>query len=797
MEFRGNREAFGGPGIDPRWTQGNKEGIGTAYSGDSKVWFTLWRGVLTEVYYPLVDHPQLRDLQILVSDGRTFLQQEKRDLHSTTQRIGPRALGYRIVNADPEGRYSLEKEVITDPHLPVVLQHVILNQRRPLPDPLQLFILAAPHLDGGGWGNSGYVGRVAGRDVLVAERNGTWLALGASLPFSRASCGFVGASDGWTDLAQHRTLTWEFDRATGGNIALTGELDRKDAREFTVALAFGRGRQHAVAALIQSLSVPFREHRRRFIEQWERPHTSLRRPAKASARESELFQTSVSTLMAHEDKTFPGAFIASLSIPWGFAKGDADRGGYHLVWTRDLVQIARALLSAGDRETPLRTLIYLAASQGADGGFPQNFWLDGAAYWPGVQLDEVAFPILLAGSLKAEGALEQFDPCPMIRRAARFLVEHGPATQEERWEEASGYSPSTLAATIAACVVASEFTKADGDLGATELLLSYADFLDSHLEGWTVTTAGTLVPGIPRHYVRIHPASVDDPTPNEDPNIGELTLANQPPDVPSRWPARGIVDAGFLELVRYGIRAPDDPLILDSLKVIDSVLKVETPMGPCWRRYNRDGYGQRDDGGPFLDWGVGRAWPLLTGERGQYEIAAGRSAAPYVRALSGFASGTGMLPEQVWDGPEMPPAHLTPGGPTGSAMPLAWAHAEFLNLLRSVEDGRVFDQIPAVVARYARKAPTRGRWEVWKPNRRPSVLPKGHRLRVLAPEPFDLVWTADAWAHPQSIASTTTSLGIAFVDLPPTARSGDILEFTFHWTARSTWEGRNYQVRTL
>jgi glucoamylase len=797
MEFRGNREAFGAPGITPRWTQGNKEGIGTAYSGDSKIWYTLWRGVVTEVYYPLVDHPQLRDLQILVSDGRTFLQQEKRDLRSTTERIGPHSTGFHVVNADPNGRYTLDKEIIATPHLPVLLEHVQVQDHRSSDDPLTLYLLAAPHLDGGGWGNSGYVGRVGDREVLVAERNGTWLALAASVPFARSSCGFVGSSDGWTDLAQHRRMTWEFDRATMGNIALMGELDLAGATEFTFALAFGSGRQHAVAALLQSLSTPFAKHKARFLDQWDRPHEGLRVPRIATPRQLDLYRASLSTLMAHEDKTFPGAFIASLSIPWGFAKGDADRGGYHLVWTRDLVQIARALLSAGDRETPLRTLIYLAASQGADGGFAQNFWLDGAPYWAGVQLDEVAFPILLAARLQAEGALQEFDPYPMVRRAARFLLEHGPVTQEERWEEASGFSPSTLAATIAAIIVAAGFARDRHHEDAAALLTSYADFLEGHLEGWTVTTQGTLLPGVPRHYIRIHPADVDDPTAPEDPNLGELIVANQAPGARARWPAKDIVDAGFLELVRYGIRAPDDPVIVDSLKVVDAVLKVETPKGPSWRRYNHDGYGQQDDGGPFLDWGVGRAWPLLTGERGQYEVAAGRSAAVHLQALAGFASRTGLLPEQVWDGASNPPLHLVPGGPTGSAMPLAWAHAEFLNLLRTMDDGRVFDRVPAAEARYARRDPSRGRWEIWKPNRRPSTLPAGHRLRVLAPSAFDLVWTLDAWAHPQRTVSTATPLGIEFVDLPSPAPAGTIFEFTFFWRPRNAWEGQNYRVQAL
>ncbi len=552
MEIRGDREAFGGPGIDPKWTHGNKDGVGTAFSADSKVWFTVWRGIVTEVYYPLVDHPQVRDIQFLVSDGRQFFHEEKRNLTTVTERFGDGGLGFRIKNADPEGRYAIHKEVITDPHLPVLLQHVRFERKAAARDPLSLYVLAAPHLDGGGWGNSGSVGRIAGRDVLVAEKNGSWLALGATVPFSQLSCGFVGASDGWTDLASHLKLEWEFDRATDGNIALTGALDLADRTEFTVGLAFGRGRQHALAALLQSLSTPYATHRERFAEQWGRAVGHLRpHPGHASGLRA-LHEGSYSVLLAHEDKTFPGAFVASLSIPWGYAKGDGDRGGYHLVWTRDLVQVAEGLLAAGDRTSPLRTLIYIAASQRADGGFYQNFWLDGTAYWGGLQLDEVAFPILLADRLRRERALADFDPYPMVLRAARFLVEHGPATEQERWEEASGYSPSTLAVTISACVVAAEFARERGDAATAEFLLVYADFLESHLDGWTSTDRGTLVPGVPHHYLRIHPVAMGDVTPDEDPEHGTVHLLNQPPGANADFPAKEIVDAGFLELVRYG-----------------------------------------------------------------------------------------------------------------------------------------------------------------------------------------------------------------------------------------------------
>ena len=340
-------------------------------------------------------------------------------------------------------------------------------------------------------------------------------------------------------------------------------------------------------------------------------------------------------LLAHEDKTYDGAVIASLSIPWGESASDDNLGGYHLVWPRDMCHSGTALLAAGSKEVPLRALIYLASAQNEDGGFYQNFWINGEPYWRGTQLDETAFPILFAWRLHEAKALQDFDPYPVVLKAAGYLIHHGPVTPQERWEENSGYSPSTLAAQIAALICAAAFARERGHPATAHYLEEYADFLDAHLERWTVTTDGSLVPGIRRHFIRIHPADVRDPQPDEDANHGLLDLRNQPPGAPTAFPAKDIVDAGFLELVRYGIRKPGDPLIEDSLRVVDAILRVDTPFGPCWRRYNHDGYGQREDGGPYQGWGYGHAWPLLTGERGHYELAAGRDVRPFIRAMEG------------------------------------------------------------------------------------------------------------------------------------------------------------------
>jgi glucoamylase len=511
--LRGQQNAFGGPGTQPRWTQGNKDGVGTAYSASSRVWFTLWNGVVTEVYYPTVDRPQIRDLQLLVTDGKSFFHEEKRHLRSCTERLTP-ALSYRITNTDPEERYRIVKEVIADPHLPCVLQRIRLSGDPEFVSQLRVYALCAPHLEIGGWGNNACVLEAAGRDLLAAVKEGTWLALGATAPFSRLSCGYVGQSDGWTDLEDNLRMDWQFDQACDGNVALIGELDPGGNSEFVLGRAFGDGRHNAVTTLLQSLATPFEMQQARYVEQWQRTHGHQLSLEPTSGDMGSLYHSSCSLLLAHEDKSFPGALIASLSIPWGEAKGDEDTGGYHLVWVRDLVHSATGLLAAGHTETPLRSLVYLAASQQEDGGFPQNFRIDGEAYWRGIQLDEVAFPILLARHLQRfEDTLCGFDPYPVIRRAAGYLVRHGPATQQERWEEASGYSPSTLAAVVAALICAAGALRQRGDELTAQFLEDYADFVEAHLERWTVTTAGTLVPGIPRHFVRICPAAVGDPQP--------------------------------------------------------------------------------------------------------------------------------------------------------------------------------------------------------------------------------------------------------------------------------------------
>jgi glucoamylase len=557
--------------------------------------------------------------------------------------------------------------------------------------------------------------------------------------------------------------------------------------EFTLGVSFGRTRHSASAHLLQAFATPFADQREKYINQWQRTRGEVDLSAHTGDGGS-LMRLSQCLLLAHEDKTFQGAFVASLSIPWGETKDDSDRGGYHLVWTRDMVQTATALLACGHTESPLRALIWLACVQAADGSLPQNSSITGEAFWKGIQLDEVGAPILLAWRLQRADALRQFDPWPLVSRAARYLILHGPVTSQERWEENSGYSPSTLATVIASLVCAAEFARGTEHALAADVLLEYADWLSAHLEEWMATNRGELVNGKPRHYVRITPADPKQAVASPVPDEAELFLANGG----GKHRARNVVGGDFLHLVRLGIRAANDPLIVDSLAVIDQVLERDLPQGPCWRRYNHDGYGQKADGSAFDGTGEGRCWPILAGERAHYELAAGRDPLPFIEAIENFANEGGMLPEQVWDADDLPDGKMKRGGPTGSAMPLCWSHAEYVTLVRSHKDGVCFDSVQPVYERYA-VAGTGSKIEMWTFAHQLQRIPPGNRLRIITEQAATIHWSFDGWATASDLQMRDTGFGCWFADLPShRLDAGARIVFTFSWKER--WEGKDFQV---
>ncbi len=791
-----NGPAFGAPGVEPRWTSSQKDAVSTAYSASSRVWFTLSHGTLNEIYYPTIDWPQTRDMEFLFTDGETFFHEEKRDLAYQFAYIEPDALAVRVVGSDPEGRYRVTKEFVSDPHHSVVLMNVRIEGDESVLARMKCYALLAPHLEGGGAGNSARSTMVAGKRVLLAWKRNAALAMGVDCGFTRSSCGYVGVSDGYQDLADNFKMDWQFGHAFDGNIAVTGEIDVAQHREFTLAIGLGDGPHAAVSEMTQALATPFATHCARFIQQWMRVETP-KELGGASTDGGRLSQISHNVILTHEDKTFSGAFIASASIPWGMVKGDDDLGGYHLVWTRDMVQSATAMLACGRCETALRALIYLACTQHPDGSFAQNFWIDGTPYWKGIQLDEVAFPIILAWRLWKRNALEKFDVFPFVERAAGFLVRYAPITQQERWEEAAGYSPSTLAVVIAGLVCAADLARAHESPELAGFLEDYADWIEGHLDEWTTTDDGYLLPGVPRHYMRIRPPCAGEPFYNPGVPPGFMQINNRAPGEQSVFDAREIIDAGFLELVRYGIRRPDDPLIVASLKVVDHVLKIETPNGPCWRRYNHDGYGQRKDGGPFMGWGQGRAWPLLGGERGHYALAAGQDVKPYIHAMEQFASVGGMLPEQIWDYADNPQEEMYKGKSAGSAQPLVWAHSEYLKLLRSTLEGKVFDCIPVVKDRYGvapEKRTFKNNLEIFQTSRPVKLLKAGRTLRVVDTAHFNMVYTVDDWATKVTVEASAVGYSGSYADIATTPGQTGRIVFTLYWPGKDKWLGTNLEV---
>jgi glucoamylase len=415
-------------------------------------------------------------------------------------------------------------------------------------------------------------------------------------------------------------------------------------------------------------------------------------------------------------------------------------------------------------------------------------------------MDETAFPILLVDLARREGALAAEDVralWPMVRRAAGFLVRNGPVTQQDRWEEDGGFSPFTLAVMVPAFLVAAELAETMFEAHLAAYLRETADLYNGNIERWIYVSATALAKevGVEGYYVRIAPPEECEAA---SPAHGFVPIKNRPPGE-SEAPAAYIVSPDALALVRFGLRSPDDPRMLDTVKVIDALLKVDTPSGPSWHRYNGDGYGEHDDGGAFDGTGRGRAWPLLTGERAHYELAAGRreEAERLLRAMAQFANEGGMIPEQIWDAPDIPQRELFLGKPSGSAMPLVWAHAEYIKLARSLRDGRVFDMPPQTFERYVRQQATSTR-ALWRFNHKCRAITAGDTLRIETLAPATIHWSSDDWRTTQDTHTQGNDLGVHVADLPTAnLRAGTRLHFTFHWPEADRWEGTDFEMDVL
>lgn len=676
-------DAPGAPGGGTAWTTGAKQGLGTSATTTSKVWYTLGQGITHEVYFPTLDIANVQDMQYVVSDGSTFTQLE-RD-HTTRQVVltDPRSLTYRQVNTATNGRYRITKTYTTDPARPTVL---IQTRFEVLTGgPLSLYVLYNPSLNNTGSGDSG----AHSGSHLVASDGSVASALAVSTGFTQRTSGYgATSSDGYVDLSANHVLDNQYDTAnTPGNLVQMGQVPVGTDTTFTLALAYGPNRTDASANATASLTAGFSSVNASYNDGWHSYLDSLSAvPTSITANGlTTQYNVALMTLKAHEDKTYLGANIASTSNPWGQAvDGNSTQCGYHAVWARDLYQVSTAQMAAGDTAAANRSVDYIFNfQQRADGSIVQNTRVNGSATcFTGTQLDEVAFPIILAWQLGRTDAGMWSD----VERAADYIVANGPYAQQERWEEESGYSPSTIAAAIAGLVTAADLATANGDTAKAATYLATADNWQANIQSWTYTTTGSLGDG--DYYIRVG----DDTDPNDGANR-EINNGGGNHD------ERSIVDAGFLELVRLGVKPADDPAIAGSLPEVDSTIRVNTPNGAVWYRYNHDGYGETSTGGPFTGAGIGRLWPILTGERGEYELANGRPATSYLTTMAAAANTGFMIPEQVWDRAS---AHgFTFGEGTDSATPLAWSMAQFVRLAHSIDAGAPVETPSIVQARYA------------------------------------------------------------------------------------------------
>ena len=804
-------DAPGAPGMSPTWSSSDKDFVTTAL-GASRLWATIGHGVVNEVFWPSTGRPRLRDLTFYLVGEHRWHDLKRIARYRLSQPTPTLPLLTVVHDGDD---YALTLEVLPDPERDVLLL------RYGVEGPYELAIVAAPHLAENGRCDTAWVD--AGE--LFARSGSEAICIASSEPLTQASAGYVGTSDGWQDLSRHGRLTFAHDRAGPGNVALSAALASPQG---VIAVAFGESAVGARTLARCSLAEAFDTVRDVFVSQWtawrersglhamlesaqvsERGDHGKRRGRRAdgdgarsdnargnSARgdagsdldiekrltDEALFSATV--LKIHEDRTYPGAFVASLSVPWGNSSDSL--GGYHLVWPRDATLAAFGLIAIGQIEDASRVLGHLQSAQMADGRWPQNYFPSGVPFWTGVQLDEAAFPVLLAAKLKSIGVeatvgADSLGVRRMVRAAIGFVARTGPASDQDRWEENPGINPFSLAVAIAALVAAEPWLEADESAYALDL----ADDWNGRLESWCYVAGTRLAAevGVAGYYVRIASARAG-PVGND-----EIVLRNRGGE---RIAAASLVSLDFSYLPRLGLRAPDDPRIVDTIKVVDHVLRVETPSGPIYHRYNDDGYGEHADGSPFDGDGIGRGWPLLVGERGHLALGLGEDCRPHLQTMLACASAGGLIPEQVWDAAAIAERSLFPGRPSGSAMPLLWAHAEFLKLFVARRTGKPVERLDAVFERYAKGEP-RSRCVRWRSQMALGDFAPDRPLLIEDTEPFTLHFGFDGWQQASDREATVGAFGIWSVRFEPSMLAGhDCLDFTRRRSGR--WEGIDHRI---
>jgi glucoamylase len=658
-----------------------------------------------------------------------------------------------------------------------------------------LYTFVSPHIKNNGHENNGWLGEYKGVPMLFAKRDGVAIAVGCSVPWKKRSVGFKETSDGYKELQQNRKLVHEYEQANHGNVMLVAEIDTEGSDEIIIAVGFGSDETAAANHAVCSLLDGFHTSKEKYIAEWKRWQKQLGNVMSSNNTIGKNFRVSAAVLRMNESKDFPGGILASMSIPWGEVRTEDDLGGYHLVWPRDLVESSWGLLALDSKEDALRIVNYLVSTQEANGRWPQNMWLDGTPYWTGLQMDQVALPLLIMSTcyhyrLLDVQKLKRY--WESIRLAAGFILANGPATQQDRWEIQSGISPFTIATEIAGLLAAAEFADMFEEYEMANYCRETADFWNENIETWTYAMDTDLSKkfGVDGYYIRINPTALPI---NEvkDVCIRMSYLKDEKKD----YPAVDVISTDALALVRFGLRKADDPAILNTIKLIDGLLKVETPGGPCWHRFTYDAYGEDEEGKPFYNVGVGRAWPLLTGERAHYEVAAKnlKEARRLLQAMEAF-SYHGMIPEQIWDTADIPEKGLFFGKYTGSAMPLTWAHAEYIKLCRSIRQKKIFDMPQHTYERYIinDKKSDYSAWRFTMQLKKISKKKKFLRIEVMAAS--SIVWSADNWKTKSKTDTKDTGFGIHIMDISLGDLYSQEIVFTFFWKEANKWENKDFRV---
>jgi glucoamylase len=676
--------APGGPGSNAYWNEPfGTQGFATSLSGSSKVWYTLGDGELENVYYPETDEPDTYGLQYYVTNGSSFTDSETANTSHAVTLADPNSLTWTQTNTAAD--FTITKTYVADPARSVILVQTTFDNLTSTP--LDLYADYQPYLGNDGMGNSGGTDTTSGD--LEADNGSVASAMSASTGFAQTSTGYVGtASSGSAQLDDGHALTATYSGTTGaGHIDQTAQIPvaKSGATTFTLALAFDGSESAAVTDAADSLSTGFASAESSYESGWHTWMNGLNAPpasvTSGSASEQQ-YKVSLMEVKADEDKTYTGAFIAAPSMPWGgsVSANSAGQHGYHLVWTRDEYEMASALLAAGDTTDANAALTYIENyEEESSGQVKQNTWLNGTVMWGGNQEDEEADPIILAYELGRTGSADYAD----MKALATWIVGNGPTTNEERWEENGGYSPATIATEIAGLVCASQLATDNGDTTDASSWLSTARSWAGQVSAWTYTTNGSYGSGA--YFLRI----TQDGSPNSGSSISIANGGGSHDD-------RTVVDQSFLELVRLGVMAADNADITSTLRVTDAELGVSMDGGLIDHRYDFDGYGETSSGADYTGSGTANVWPVLTGERGEYDVAAGdlTGANTALQTMANAASND-QISEQVWDGTTGTNG-FTFGKPDDSANPLMWAMAQYVRLAVDISAGKLVEQPAAV-----------------------------------------------------------------------------------------------------